>query len=662
MRPPRRALLAVTAVAALAALVPCSPAAGEARTVRVRIALAPDFLEARLREQLFPGPEARARIAVPGDPCNRLVLGAPAVSVEGEALRLRAPVEARSALASAGRCWLPMELEGELAILQAPYADSERPVVHFALLDSQLAVHRAPPLLPVGWLWGWVQGGVARFFEGAELDLGPPLGELRAVLPLFLPPAVAGRVGDSLALDAVRVEPAGVRVTVRFQVDVPAAGPPLAEPPLAAGERARLEAALRGWDAFLGFVLKQAGRDAPGAALRAELLEVMIEGRQEISRALTDPHPAGGDPVRRLFLRTWSRLAPLLRDLDPKLPADGALRYLAFVAAGDALAALDAVGPAAGLEISSDGLRRLARVLVPGGGEDPLAWSEQVDPELREVFGFGPPLPVPPGVAPGTSPPAEPEPTAPGGSGPRPVEPGSGPGRAAPGAGPGARRGALERVLAWLWPAASAEPATGPGDEDLEALARRLSGRVAERAGLEGYLPLVRALLSAAAERVARRDALEDAPRPIFVPLVLATAWQESCWRQWVRRDGRVEPLRSGVGAVGLMQVHERVWRGFYEPRLLRDDIGYNATAGAEILLHYLRDYAVVRAEDAERRRPEALARATYAMYNGGPAHRLRWRAAGGRASLRAIDAAFLEKYRAMRRGGDEGVARCLGA
>jgi len=70
---------------------------------------------------------------------------------------------------------------------------------------------------------------------------------------------------------------------------------------------------------------------------------------------------------------------------------------------------------------------------------------------------------------------------------------------------------------------------------------------------------------------------------------VLATAWQESCWRQFVRRGGQiVRP--SPVGSVGIMQVNQCVWRGAYDQKGLLGDIAYNARARAEIVLHYLRD------------------------------------------------------------------------
>jgi len=142
---------------------------------------------------------------------------------------------------------------------------------------------------------------------------------------------------------------------------------------------------------------------------------------------------------------------------------------------------------------------------------------------------------------------------------------------------------------------------------------------------------------------------------------VFASAWQESCWRQFVRRGGKLTTLRSPVGSVGIMQVNERVWRGAYDRRGLVGDIAYNARAGSEILLHYLRDYAIDKGEQRQPGGITNLARATYAIYNGGPGHLTRYRVRGTKRSLAAIDDAFWEKYQAVQQGRELEVARCWG-
>ena len=110
-----------------------------------------------------------------------------------------------------------------------------------------------------------------------------------------------------------------------------------------------------------------------------------------------------------------------------------------------------------------------------------------------------------------------------------------------------------------------------------------------------------------------------------------------------------------------MMQVNERVWRGIYDLRGLRWDIRYNARAGAEISLRYLGDYAVARKEDAQPGGIDNLARATYAVYNGGPGQLARYRKKETRPTLRKIDRLFWEKYDAVSKGRAMDVAKCLG-
>jgi len=166
--------------------------------------------------------------------------------------------------------------------------------------------------------------------------------------------------------------------------------------------------------------------------------------------------------------------------------------------------------------------------------------------------------------------------------------------------------------------------------------------------------------------RNAARDALaHKAPDPalarVYRDTQLATAWQETCWRHYVRARGAVVTIRSRAGAVGLMQVNSRVWRGFYDPRYLLGDVSYNGRAGSEILLRYFLDLAVAKGEHERDGGVENLVRASYGAYNGGPRAVSRYRNAKTPRSLRAIDAAFFEKYQAVKAGRAMDVARCFG-
>jgi hypothetical protein len=188
----------------------------------------------------------------------------------------------------------------------------------------------------------------------------------------------------------------------------------------------------------------------------------------------------------------------------------------------------------------------------------------------------------------------------------------------------------------------------------------RLNRWAPTRDDVREYLPLVRQVLEEATRLTLAKQSLDDDFHQLYGWLVLATAWKESCWRQFIRIGDRLQPMRSPVGALGIMQVNPRVWRGFYDVKGLGQDIAYNSRAGSEILLHYLRDYAIANAEHTTTGSVDNLARATYAMYNGGPGHRTRYRRKSSKG-LRRIDDSFWDKYRRIKSGDVMAVMECYG-
>jgi hypothetical protein len=568
--------------------------------VTVPVRFDPAFIREAVIAQVFTGPGGTLRWD-DGEGCAWIQLAAPAVDLVAGRVLLASAGEARLGTAVGGVCLAPWSWRGSVEVFEEPRLDGH--ALRFVVVDSNLYDEAHRKGLTTGLLWDVVKAHVQPRFEAVRIDLEQPFAELRAWLPLVLPGSEErlDRLVASLAVRDPRVLADAVEVTLAFAVE-PRARPPAPEPALTPEELRRWQERWQRWDAFLTFVVKRFAGDASGE-LRAAVLAALLDARYDLLAALAPPSPGAPDPVPALFVRTWERLAPVLRREARGLPAETALRYTSFIAAGDALLALTRLGPEVGLDISADGLRRLARMVDPAAPGDPVAFSEEVDPELRRLFGF-PPLP-PPEVPAGVE-----EPETPASSGPD----------------------------AWLEGTAWA---AGP-----EALAPWLP----DAGDLEAYLARVRSVL----ER-AQQDALDDDVAadlvPIYHRLVPATAWQESCWRQFVRARGRIVPLESAVGSVGIMQVNVHVWRGLYAPRGLHWDVAYNARAGAEILLYYFRDAA--RGD----RDPGSLVRATYAMYNAGPQAR-RTRSRG----VARVAEALWQKYEALGAAGPRAVAACLGA
>jgi soluble lytic murein transglycosylase-like protein len=619
-----------------------APSGAETRRAEVPLVIPFPFLERLLADQVFEDPGTTARVVASADPCNEIVLSEPALKPLGGRILVTAHGRAQAGFGLFGACRLPLDWEGKVEAEEEPRIAPGAAVVEFRVVNSWL--EDESDWLAVPALWDWIKPEVHPRLETLRVDLGPLLDDLRRALPLFAArreEAALRRLVDSLTLERARVEERGLVLTLRFDVEPAPAEPmtPVPAPALTPEEVAAFEGALHAWDAFLTFVVKSAGRDALDPALRAELLSVLLDARTEMVAALAEPGRDGEDRVRALFRASWTRLQPALA---PLAGGGEGLRYLAFVASGDALTALDTLGPAFGFEISEDGLRRLARTLVPESSEDPLLWSEDVDPALRETFGFDvelPELPPPREAEPELEPAAEPD-EAPAEEEPAPAEP-----------------GASLRLFDWLFPAAFAAPEPLPKPGPYTSPLDRFAPRIAD---LDGYLPQVAEVLREASSAVFAHGKLPKERRELFESLVLATAWQESCWRQYVRRRGAIGPLRSSVGALGLMQVNPHVWRGFYAVDGLSWSIGYNARAGSEILLHYLRDYAMKRGEE-EAGGPDALARASYAVYHGGPSHLRRYRQPSRwRKALVAVDRAFHAKFREVVAGRELGVRECF--
>ncbi len=587
-----------------------------AEAVEVRFPLTLDYevLRAALRKHLH---ESGGELTLwrSADGCRTFVMREPVVTAAGDRLKIAGPGSARAGLGFLGYCWAQLGWDGHVEVLARPEVGRDWQV-RLRDLDTQLYDADRQRSGVAARIWDAVKGWAESELGAFTFDLGPPVEELRSALVLFTGPERSGPL--AAALQSVRpvgvaIEPEAVRVILA--VDVPAV-PPTPRAPEAALGPAQLkqwQALLESWDGFLVFVIKDLGLAESDPAARDELLDLLLGARHDLLAILgRGPEPGTPDPVRPLFLSVWDRLRAIVRRVAARTgDQTRALRYATFLAAGDALAALEAAAPAAGLEISADGLRRLARVLDPTYAGDPLAYSELPDPSLRQIFRFRDP----------DAPPRRPRRKPPGGS--------------------------------WDWLAPRAAHAA---DDEWSLLARRLDRWVPADRELGAYRETVARLLTVAAERSLDPDALDERFDQLFHHLVKAVAWQESCWRQFVRKRDGVSYLVSSTGDVGIMQINVRIWRGFFNPDKLRWNAAYNAGAGAEILVQLLVRYGVREA----RERLDHAARATYSAYNGGPARYRRWRTERAAAGVRTVDRAFWEKYQAVATGQADQRVLCV--
>ena len=264
----------------------------------------------------------------------------------------------------------------------------------------------------------------------------------------------------------------------------------------------------------------------------------------------------------QLSTEAWDRLSPLLKQAIPGVTQQTASQYTSFLGAVDAASAFSGLGQRLGLfRITPDALSGAAR-LLGAGGADPLAYILEVDEGLRTLLGFAGFLP-----AFQTSPLLE------------------------------------QSRLQPLFDKAStaARSLFVDNGHAAEADSNRLNQWVPEGTEVPDYLLAVRQLLTEISDRVSAKSDLAAAHRALYRQIVFATGWQESCWRQFVKKGEKLAPLASSTGDVGLMQVNRIAWRSLYDVKGLNGDISYNGHAGAEILHYYLTRYAIQKKEDAQK-------------------------------------------------------------
>jgi hypothetical protein len=368
------------------------------------------------------------------------------------------------------------------------------------------------------------------------------------------------------------------------------------------------------WDSFLTNVVKKLG-EGFRPAQRDQLVDVFLDSRYQLVGALRS---GISDPVPQLFTDTWNRLSPIMKQAIPGAAQQTASQYTSFVTAMDAASSFSGLGQRLGLfRVTPDALRGAARLLGTGAA-DPLAYTVNVDSALRGLLGF-------------TGEPPAPQPS------------------------PGLEQGRWQRLQDKASAAARSlmlRPAFA-AETDFS----RLNQWVPDNKELEEYLLEVRRLFTEVIDRVLAKSTLAPEHRQLYRQIVLTAAWQESCWRQFIKKGEKLTPLASTTGDFGLMQVNRNTWRSVYDISGLSGDIRYNGFSGAEILYQYLTRYAIRKNEDKQ---PGGhLARATYSAYNAGPGGLARYRGVRQSPEWKKVDDAFWTKFQTVSSGQELAVKTC---
>ena len=593
----------------LFASVMASPVIAE--SVRVPIKLDYPVLRQLMQRQLFNTPDNRVEVLHDATGCSTIFLSDPRLRENQQKLEITARVKASIAAPVFGECTPLFNWEGDSQFLTEPVINPGGKSVRLQILSAQLTNPQGQVI--TGPVWELASEQLLSLMNRYEIDLSPTIDQLKKLLPDILDrrsAAQISKISDSLRLSHISVTADGIDVAISLQIDRLAA---TQEPAalLSAEEVKQLEAKWQMMDAMITFAVKRYAKATSQQVLRDALVDILLDARYRLRDVLAEPVSRANDPVRHWFIDSWQRLGPVLRQISLENPGQEPMLLVSLLTATDALDILDRLGPSIGLDISANGLRRMGRMLIDEPGINPLLYDETVDPELRQLFQLPASL--------------------------EQVSPESNPST-------GFHFDFLPIRSAWA----------GSSNE-------RLLLWVPRKSELPEYLTIIRDLLTDSANSSAETNKLDDPVKKLFQDLVLATAWQESCWRQYVIKNRKVVTLRSSTSDTGLMQINEPVWRGLYNTQKLRWDTAYNVRAGVEVLHRYLVRYSLKRGEQKHKGGLDNLARSAYSAYNGGPDQTSRYRDPRTPSVHKKTDAAFWMKYLAVKQGKELQVAECLG-
>ncbi len=603
-----------------------SASSGFAVDVVLPLTLDHRLLDSLLLRNAFSNDEQSAEIVGTSGDCTYVKISEPNFSAAEKLLRLEVKLDIRVGTTLGETCLAPLEWHGYLELLQQPIFDSQTFSLSFQTVDSSLLTLSRTPATVAGILWEFAKPRVYAQLDRIHVDLAPPVEELSFFLDRLFPEDAqrpARAMLDSMRGGRVEVGEEAVVVELHAEVEkVFVLDDAQAETALTSAEREQLIQLWQTWDALLVRLLVTMTAQPLHPEDRQTLIEVLLDTRFVFIAALAR-QDLEKDFVRLQFVRAWQQLAPVFRRQLYRQASAGNLGYLAFFTAADALAVLDRMGPAVGVEISQQGLLRLAGMLV--GEKTTLPYGFQLDKQLRDLLQL-PPLEEDVDLLDELQEIDIPE-----------EELDAGPFsllfdfflRSAH----GAEQPDFGEILQWKAP----------------------------RENTAEYLARVKAVLAESSDAVLSRGGIPNYLHGMFEDLIPALAWQESCFRQFIVKNNKLTYLLSyNQTSVGLMQINERVWRGIYDRGRLRWDIRYNALAGCEIVELYLRKYALKHPVWAKGADMNLLSRAVYAMYNGGPGQYRKFLAREHAGKHYRSDLLFAEKLQWVGMGDWQHVAKCF--
>ena len=610
------------------------PACAFSETVSLPLTLDYPLLRSLTIYSAFSEPGQQAVLLDEYEGCTNITVSEPKFSGSGSLIRFETKVNIQSGAFFRGKCLMPVGWEGYLALYQKPKIDNEKWLLSFKTVDSFIYDKDHQPAKIAGIIWHFVKSWVYDYLNSVTINLSPPISDVKSCLmPMFAKEMRHNtqKMLDSMRPGKIHITPKALKIDILTDVEsVYEKERDTTHETISQQELDNFIRIWEIWDSFLVQMITALTEERLSEEDRQLLLDLVLETRHRFVVELSEKN-VRNDFVREQFVSVWQQISPLLRKHLGNKPSKHISGYLAFFTAYDALLALDKIGPSIGIEISRNGLTRLARML--NSQIDSLTYRPTMDEKIRRILGFEPAMGPTGTVFEGEEIEIKMEDDAPDGT-----------------------NGNLSKVIFSIF-CKHVWAKTRKPTPKLEQIREWL----VPKEGVNKYIKRIKGLLNSSALDVLQKSKLSEKYHRVFQQIVLSIAWQESCFRQFRIRKKRLTYLRSyNRSSVGLMQVNERVWRGIYNMNHLRWNIKYNALAGCEIIDLYFRKYVLRKMDQIKPFTEVKLAGVIYAMYNGGPGQFKKFLSRCENGKFYTSDRLFKEKYTWVTNGQWDNITKCL--
>jgi len=598
------------------------------------------LLRSIVKSQLFNNSENQVELLNDPKACKQIVISDPDFSEENSLLRFEIKVHIKAGADLMNDCLLPVEWNGYVVFFQTPVINAESWILSFKTQDSLVLNSTHEPAIIAGVVWKLIRKNVHAYVDSIQIDLTPCVNDMKLFLAGMFPERMQSQAETMTgSMKPGNIEIKNQAVQIRIHTDISSVyddARTVKEEPLNDEELAGFIKTWEAMDAFLVYVISRLTDRPLNVDEKDILFEILMDTRYRFVSELTRSFHEN-DFVRNQFMIAWDKLSVLFKNHIGKNNEASPLGVLSFFSSLDALKILDSIGPAMDIEISHNGLIRLARLIAVEKSPD-LFYSMEVDGHFRQIMGLEPELKE-------SSEPVKEEPV-------------------------NNKKDILNKdfneLLKFLKKTALF---IQPYSEAIAAVQDKtdtshLKKWLPSEPTIFEYLKNVREILKKASEQIISKSKLDPEYHTLFYLIVDSVAWQESCFRQFKLNRGEIEYIRSyNATSVGVMQINERIWRGIYDQEKLRWNIHYNMDAGCEIVDLYLNRY--IFRKMGKKNYPtlentDNIARTLYALYCGGPGEFSRFLERSSEDKFYLSDNLFYEKYLWVKNNQWENASICL--